>query len=213
MKTTPKPFASRALFTLSFGLALGALAPVDQAQAHFVFDQQSAPAGSSYRGVLRVRHGCDGLPTTGISVHIPAGVEGAKPMPKPGWRIALQTKPQPVAAAASRPGEHALADHAAHAAHAARVRVTDIAWTATSAGAALPNDYFDEFLFIATLPAKPGPLWFKVVQTCDDQGRQVRTEWTQIPESGTDTSALTTPAALLQVEPAASGSATMHHHE
>lgn len=210
MKTTPKPFASRALFTLSFGLALGALAPIDRAQSHVVLDQQTAPAGSVYRAVLRVGHGCDGLTTTGISVRIPAGVEGAKPMPKPGWRIALQTEPQAASTTASGSAEHG---HAGHMANAAHDRVTEIAWSATSPDTAVPNDYFDEFVFRATLPAKLGPVWFKIIQTCHDQGRQVRTEWTQVPESGTATAALSTPAALLQVEPAASGGASTHHHE
>ena len=156
--------------------------------------------------MLVVGHGCDGLATSGISVHIPAGVKGAKPMPKPGWRIVLRTEPQPALAAASGASEHA---HGAHRAHAV---VTDITWTATGADTALPNDYFDEFVFRATLPATPGPLWFKIVQTCNDHGREVRKEWKQIPSDETATSALSTPAALLTVEPAAAGSTAMHHH-
>lgn len=46
-----------------------------------------ALAGTSYRAVLRVGHGCDSSPTTAMQVSIPDGFTGAQPMPKAGWTL------------------------------------------------------------------------------------------------------------------------------
>jgi hypothetical protein len=74
-------------------IACGLLAAVTNARSHVVLDQPAAAAGSGYRAVFRVTHGCDGLPTVGITVMLPAGVQGAKPMPKPGWVLSLRKEP------------------------------------------------------------------------------------------------------------------------
>jgi uncharacterized protein YcnI len=165
------------------------------ASSHPVLEQPNAAAGSSYRATLRIGHGCDGLATTGISVRIPAGVQGAKPVPKPGWVLAVAS--EALAAPYTSHGKQITAD------------VVEISWSAASKEAALPDAYYDEFVLRATLPAAPGALWFKVIQTCEDGGRPVRKEWTQVPEEGTSTRGLALPAALLQVEPAAPPAA--HH--
>jgi uncharacterized protein YcnI len=99
--------------------------------AHITLQDGAAAAGANYRATLRVGHGCDGSVTTGIRVTIPAGFNGAQPMPKPGW----------------------------------------------------------------TLATKPGPLWFKVVQTCEKGANA----WLEIPAQATSTKGLKSPAALLQV--------------
>ena len=164
------------------------LATAQAASSHVVLDQTRAPAGSSYRAVLRVGHGCDGLPTTGISVRLPPGVQGAKPMPKPGWALSVRT--EALTTPYSSHGKQVDAD------------VAEITWTAGSKEAWLPDAYYDEFVLRATLPAAPGPLWFQVVQTCDDNGRPVRKAWAQVPSEGVSTRGLPLPAALLQVDPA-----------
>jgi copper(I)-binding protein len=70
---------------LALGLcALGALSP---AVAHVSLQQASAEPGSAYRAVLRVGHGCDGSPTTGIAVQLPPEFAGAQPQPRPGWTL------------------------------------------------------------------------------------------------------------------------------
>jgi periplasmic copper chaperone A len=163
---------------------------------HVVLEQATAAAGSSYRAVLRVGHGCDGLATTGLSVRLPAGVQSAKPMPKAGWAIAIKT--EPLAVHVSSHGKRVDSD------------VAEISWSASAKEFALPDAHYDEFVLRATLPAAPGPLWFKVVQTCDDNGRVVRKEWTQTPTEGSSTRGLLLPAALLLVEPAAA-TAPAHH--
>jgi periplasmic copper chaperone A len=56
--------------------------------AHVTLETEKAPPNAAYKAVLRVGHGCEGKPTTAIRVKIPEGVIAAKPMPKPGWRLA-----------------------------------------------------------------------------------------------------------------------------
>ena len=73
-------------------------------------------------------------------------------------------------------------------------RAGEVTWTAQP-GAALPTKEKGEFMFTGKLPASPGALWFKVLQTCE-QGVQ---DWAQVPASGLSTEGLKTPAVLLQV--------------
>lgn len=121
-------------FFIASALLLGA---AGAAQAHITLEQPSAEAGTYYKAVLRVGHGCDGSPTQAITVTLPPGVEHAHPMPKPGW--ALQT---PAGAAPGAP--------------------TQIMWR----GGSLDDAHYDEFVLRVKLPAHPGPLWLRVLQQC-----------------------------------------------
>ena len=42
---------------------------------------------STYKGVMRVPHGCHGSPTLKVRIRIPEGVIAIKPMPKAGWQL------------------------------------------------------------------------------------------------------------------------------
>ena len=57
------------------------------AAAHVTLEYQVANAGSYYKGSFKVGHGCGNSPVKQIVVTIPAGVQGAKPMPKAGWTL------------------------------------------------------------------------------------------------------------------------------
>jgi len=70
-----------------FLVVLAAIA--GSAHAHVVLEQPQAEAGSRYKAVLRVGHGCGESPVTELIVQIPAGVRSARPMAKPGWQIAI----------------------------------------------------------------------------------------------------------------------------
>lgn len=153
------------------------------ASAHVVLEDQAALAGSSYRATFRVGHGCDGSPTTAIRVILPAGVRGAKPMPKAGWTLAVRRE--------------VLAQPYDSHGKTVREDVVEISWTASAPEHALPDAWYDEFVLRATLPAQAGPLWFRVLQTC--AGSQL--DWTDIPTRGTSTRGLKTPAVLLDVLP------------
>lgn len=162
------------------------------AQAHVVLEEPVALAGSSYRASFRIGHGCAGSPTTGIQVYLPAGVRGAKPMPKAGW--ALTTRRAPLAQPYESHGKTVRED------------VVEISWTVQNPAQALPDDWYEEFVLRATLPAQAGALWFRVLQTCASG----QLDWADIPAQGTSTRGMKTPAVLLEVLPG--GSASAHAH-
>lgn len=165
------------------------------AQAHIVLDNKTAPAGSYYRGALRVGHGCEGSPVKQIVVTVPEGVQGAKPMPKAGWKIDIERRT--LAKPYNSHGRTVTED------------VSEVRWTAKSPDDYLPDSYFDEFVVFAKLPETVTTLYWKVSQICE----QGRIDWQEIP--GADAGArLQFPAAVLKVEaapasPAKSGASGM----
>jgi len=176
---------------LAFLFTVALLLIATPASAHIVLEEQAALAGSSYRATFRVGHGCSGSPTTALRVVLPAGVRGAKPMPKAGWTLAVRRE--------------VLAQPYDSHGKTVREDVVEISWTASAPEHALPDDWYDEFVLRATLPAQAGPLWFRVVQTCS--GGQL--DWADIPAQGTSTRGLKAPAVLLDVLPSG---ATGHRH-
>jgi uncharacterized protein YcnI len=160
--------------------------------AHVVLEEPAALAGRSYRAVFRLGHGCDGSPTTAISIAIPAGFKGAKPMPKPGW--VLTTK--------STKLDKPYDDHGVQVTEA----VSEITWTAASRGSWLPDAWYDEFVLRGGLPATAGAIWFKVLQTCEKGSKN----WAEVPASGISVKGLKSPAAVLDV--VESSPAAGHQH-
>lgn len=160
------------------------------AQAHITLDQPAAPAGSSYRATFKVGHGCDGAATTVITVTLPEGLRGAKPMPKPGWT--LSTTRRPLKAPYESHGK-AITDELA-----------EVRWTANTPADALPDAWYDEFVLRASLPAAPGELWFAVRQTCT-QG-----EWNWAEKPSAANPKPRAPAVKLLVQPQPSA-APAHH--
>lgn len=173
------------------GLSILALACPVAAFAHVTLQEGSAGAGESYRAVLRVGHGCEGAPTTGMHVTLPEGFNGAQPMPKPGWTVTTRTGKlaQPYEMHGTRYTEGVL----------------EISWTVNASQDALPDAFYDEFVFRGTVPRKAGPAWFKVVQSCGT----AKNAWVEVPASGTSNKGLKFPAALLDVRESA---AHAHHH-
>jgi copper(I)-binding protein len=70
-----------------------------------------------------------------------------------------------------------------------------LTWTAANKKAGLPSRQHGDFAFTGTLPQTPGPLWFKVLQTCE----RGSLDWSQVPAHGTSVAGLKTPAVLLEV--------------
>ena len=160
-------------------------------QAHIVLAEPQAVAGSYHKATLRVGHGCNGAATTGLTVHIPAGFQGAKPQPKAGWTIT--TRQAQLAQPYNSHGKTVTDD------------VVELRWSAATPDAALPDEHFDEFAFMGRLPDQAGPLWVKVLQTCT----QGQNDWSERPASGTSTKGLKSPAVLLDVQAAPKHE---HHH-
>lgn len=162
------------------------------AQAHVVLEYQVAPAGASYKATFKVGHGCGNSPTRQIVVDIPAGMQGARPMPKPGWTLDVQRAP--LAAPYVSHGR-TISDDV--------VRVT---WTAKTKDDYLPNAHYDEFVLVARTPEQAGTLYWPVRQACEEG----RNDWTDIPGPGQKLSDLKSPAAALEVLPGAGASG--HNH-
>lgn len=179
------------LFATKLIAACALLAGAAPAFSHIVLENKSAPAGSSYKAQFLVGHGCQGSATTGVAVQIPTGFLGAKPYPKAGWTVSTQhgklAKP--------------------HDSHGKQVTedVTVVSWKAATRQAALPDAFSDEFVLRGKTPEGAGPLWFKVLQTCDSGSN----DWSDVPVSGTATQGLKFPAVLLEIQPAAP---VQHHH-
>ena len=159
---------------------------------HVVLNEPVALANTSYRAAFRVGHGCGGSPTTAIRVTLPAGFQGAKPMPHAGW--ALVVREEKLARPYKSHGKEVTQD------------VVEVTWTAKTRDDALPDAFYDEFVLRGQLPDVAGPMWFKVLQSCD-KGHK---DWSDVPASGTSTQGLKAPAALLEILP--SGPANGHHH-
>ena len=161
------------------------------AQAHIVLSEPKAIAGSYYKATLRVGHGCSGSATTGLTVQVPAGFQGAKPQPKLGWTVTARKAK--LATPYNSHGKTVTDD------------VVELRWTAVNKEAALPDDQFDEFAFMGRLPDSAGPMWVKVLQTCESG----QNDWSETPASGSSTRGLKSPAALLDVQSAPKHE---HHH-
>lgn len=158
------------------------------AHAHVTLDQPAAPAGSSYRAAFKIGHGCDGAATTAITVTLPEGLRGAKPMPKPGWT--LTTTRRPLKAPYESHGKPVTDE------------LAEVRWTASTPADALPDAWYDEFVLRTSLPAEPGELFFAVRQVCT-QG-----EWNWAEKASAATPKPRAPAVKLLVQPAASH---VHH--
>ncbi|MEY4737323.1 MAG: hypothetical protein RL302_1642 [Pseudomonadota bacterium] len=148
---------------------------------HVVLQDGAAAAGASYRATLRVGHGCGTSPTTAMRVTIPAGFNGAQPMPKAGWTLSTKVGKlaQPYESHGTKYTEGVL----------------EITWTANGPENALPADYYDEFVLRGTTPTIPGPIWFKVVQSC----AQGSNDWVDVPTTSNSAKGLKMPAAMLEV--------------
>jgi uncharacterized protein YcnI len=157
----------------------------EKALAQVTLETGKAPAGSTYKAVLRVGHGCEGKPTTAVRVKVPEGVINSKPMPKPGWQLATVT------------GKYAQAYD--YYGTPMTEGVTEIAWS----GGHLPDAWYDEFTFRATLSGfAPGAVvHFPVVQECTDGAAH---RWIEIPEPGRSADDYEEPAPGVTItEPAA----------
>jgi len=163
-------------------LILAALAAATAAHAHVVLEQKSAQAGSYYKGTFMVGHGCaGGSPTVAVTVKVPADILVARPSPKPGWTIEVQREPlaKPYESYGTRITE----------------RVAEVTWR----GGPLAFDHYDEFVVLMRLPESAGRRHFAVRQQCVVGSL----EWSQVPEPGQSRRELKSPAAELEVLPAA----------
>jgi uncharacterized protein YcnI len=159
-----------ALSILSFSMVIAA----SGAYGHATLEQKEAELGSTYKGVIRIGHGCDGQPTLKVRVEIPEGVISVKPMPKAGWKLETETGP--------------YAKTYEYYGKTLSEGVKQITWTGS-----LKHEHYDEFIFRAKLHKTLAPdqtLYFKTTQECG-AGENA---WIEIPADGQNSHDLKRPA-------------------
>ena len=81
-----------------------------------------------------------------------------------------------------------------------------IRWTARTEADMLPSGHYDEFVLVGTLPQQAGLVYWPVRQICP----QGQLDWTEVPAVGQKWGSLKSPAAELELMPAAG--ASTHNH-
>jgi uncharacterized protein YcnI len=150
--------------------------------AHVTLEAQEAPVASTYKAILRVPHGCEGVAMLKLRVRIPEGVIAVKPMPKAGW--SLETVKGKYAATYDNYGTPVSEG------------VVEIVWTGK-----LLDENYDEFIFRGSLTdsLKAGAtLYFPTVQECEN-GKAER--WIEIPAEGKSAGDYKYPAPGLKLRP------------
>lgn len=184
---------SKIFLRLAAALALGATVTfVPTAWAHVTLEWPAALAGTTYKAVFRIGHGCGATPTRQVAIDIPAGVRGARPLPRPGWTLDVQRAP--LAQPYSNHGRTVTEDV---------VRVT---WTARTREDMIEDAHFGEFVLLAGLPQLEGTLFWPVRQSCLEGSHA----WTQTPAPGQSLSDVQSPAVALDILPARPAAAHSH---
>lgn len=170
--TTKNLLAALTLAGLSFAAA--------DASAHASLETGQATADSTYKAVMRIPHGCKGLPTIALTIDLPEGVIAAKPMPKPGWKV------ETIWGAYDKTYDYYGTPMSEG--------VRQIRWS----GGSLPDDFYDEFVFRARLTSDLADTTvpFATTQFCPE-GAQVA--WTELAAPGQDPHDLAHPAPTLMV--------------
>jgi uncharacterized protein YcnI len=155
------------------------LAVGSTASAHVALEAKQAKVGAGYKAEFGVPHGCEGQPTTEVSIDIPEGIIAVKPMPKPGWTLALQKGPY-------------ARTYGFHHGETKSEGVKRVTWS----GGSLPDEFFDQFVlstFVAGELEPGATIYFPVTQKC----AAVEQRWSEIPAAGQDAHALAHPAPML----------------
>jgi len=84
--TTPARRRTRLAVGITAGLALAVGAPL-AASAHVTVTPDAATAGAYSVLTFAFGHGCDGAPTTALTIDLPEGIESVSPQIEPGWSI------------------------------------------------------------------------------------------------------------------------------
>lgn len=155
------------------------------ALAHVSASPAQVTAGEHAVIDLRVPHGCDGSPTTALSVQIPDTVASVTPEFLPGWTVETTTGP--------------LAEPMEVHGETVEEGIREVTW---SGGTPVPDGQFFDFGVSVLMPDTPGEtLYFPVVQTCEDG----ESRWIEVPEDGEDAHALALPAPSVTLAAADDG--------
>lgn len=169
-------------------LALALAAPA-AANAHVTAAASTTAAGSYTVVTFSLAHGCEGSPTTALSISIPEGINSVSPTVNPNWDVVKNE----VAIAEPVTDSHG---------NTATERVSDVVYTAKTA---LADGYRDTVSLQLQLPedAAGETLAFPVLQSCEVGS----TSWDQPTVEGEDEPEL--PAPVVAVTEAEEGEG--HH--
>ncbi len=168
-------------------VAAGALAAPAAAQAHVTAFPESLPAEGYAKVDLRVPHGCDGSPTTKVTVLMPDEIVAATPQVVPGWKLSVKE------GKLARPYD----------AHGEKVTegVREVTWT----GGPLPDPYLQEFGLSIRVAGEPGrKIALKTLQEC----KKGETAWAEIPVDGEEEPEAPAPMVALTAAQDADGEAS-----
>lgn len=148
------------------------------AYAHASLETPAAAAGG-YKAVIGIPHGCDGQATHTVRVEVPEGYIGVKPMPKPGWTLAVET------------GDY----QNTYTLHGDEV--SSGTKTVTWSGGSLEDAHYDEFVLSGSLSGveEGQKLFFVTTQLCADG----EVAWNEIPADGQNPHSLAHPAPGLTI--------------
>jgi uncharacterized protein YcnI len=170
---------------VAIATALAALALPATAQGHVFLEEAEAPAEGFPILEFVVPHGCDGSPTTGLTVQFPESVPSVTPEAVPGWEVSTKEGPK---------------DEVELFGETVTEGVSEVTWT--SQGEPLADGQLLRFGAEVALPATEGQtLHFPTIQKCE----QGQTRWIQIPAEGETEEDLDEPAPALTLTAAESG--------
>jgi uncharacterized protein YcnI len=184
MKLSTPLFAATTLA----GATLLALSAPLAASAHVTVTPSTTAAGSYSLLTFAFGHGCDGSPTTGITIDIPESIASVTPTVNPGWDVTKLT----VDAAAP-------AENAAHGEDSA-TRVSQVVYTAQTP---LDDGLRTTFVLSLQIPedAADETLAFPVLQSCETG----ETNWNEPLVEGEAEPAHPAPSLTVTAASAASG--------
>ncbi len=161
-------------------IALAVLALTSSAAfAHATLETGEAHQAGTYKGVMRIGHGCEGEASLKVRIQIPEGVIAVKPMPKAGWTLEIVKGPY----------EKEYDYYGTKLTEG----VKELVWTGE-----LPDEYYDEFVFrgmITDTFAVGSTVYFPTVQECATKAER----WIEIPAEGQDPDSLEGPAPGVKV--------------
>lgn len=183
--------------TLKTATALGATAGLlmlglGSAQAHVSATPTETAAGSYSLVTFSVGHGCDGSPTTAVTITLPDELNSATPTVNPNWTISTATE---------------KLDTPRTLANGSKIseRTSSITYTAKTP---LDAHERDAFTLSVQLPDSAGTtLHFPTLQKCETG----ETNWNEIPAAGADHDSVEAPAPELTITAAAAGDAHGGH--
>ena len=184
--------------TLKTTLALGAtsglmLLGLGSASAHVSATPTETAAGAYTLVTFAVGHGCDGSPTTAMTITLPKELNDATPTVNPNWTISKAT--EKLDTPLTLPNGSKVSE-----------RTASITYTAKTP---LPDHQRDTFTLSLQLPdvAAGTTLHFPTLQKCETG----QTDWKEIPAAGADHDSVDAPAPSLTITAAVAGDAHGAH--